>query len=107
MFNMRSYQCVQYIQIYLRCEHKVEAESCQEFAETSIDSVKTQMLAVKHPIVSVVSDGVRIAKGDFMVYLAADVHMDENIHPSPEAFDSGRLGAAAKLLVFSITQTLN
>lgn len=35
-------------------------------------------------------DGVRIAKGDFMAYLATDVHMDEKIYPDPFKFDPGR-----------------
>ena len=37
--------------------------------------------------------GVRIEKGDFMAYLAADVHMDENIYKNPGMFDPGRYGA--------------
>lgn len=36
------------------------------------------------------SDGVHIAKGDFVAYLAADVHLDENIYPNPGTFDPGR-----------------
>lgn len=36
------------------------------------------------------TDGVCIAKGDFMAYLTADVHLDENIYPNPGAFDPGR-----------------
>ena len=36
------------------------------------------------------ADGVHIAKGDFVAYLAADVHLDENIYPNPGTFDPGR-----------------
>jgi len=36
------------------------------------------------------AEGVRIAKGDFLLYLAADVHMNENIYSSPGTFDPAR-----------------
>jgi cytochrome P450 len=36
------------------------------------------------------TDGVRIAKGDFMAYFVPDVHMNENIYPNPGTFDPGR-----------------
>jgi len=39
------------------------------------------------------ADGMRIAKGDFMAYLAADVHMDEDIYTNPGTFDPGRYEA--------------
>ena len=36
------------------------------------------------------ADGVSIAKGDFLAYSTADIHMNENIYPSPGTFDPGR-----------------
>jgi cytochrome P450 len=36
------------------------------------------------------SDGAPIAKGDYVAYLSADVHMNENAYPSPGTFDPGR-----------------
>lgn len=36
------------------------------------------------------AEGVRIGKGDFLIYLAADVHLNQNIYSSPETFDPAR-----------------
>lgn len=36
------------------------------------------------------AEGLHIAKGDFLIYLAADVHMNENIYSRPGTFDPAR-----------------
>ncbi|KAF8069216.1 cytochrome P450 [Lyophyllum atratum] len=35
-------------------------------------------------------DGVKIKKGDFLAYVAADVHLNPEVYPDPLAFDPGR-----------------
>src|SRR5258705_455528 len=36
------------------------------------------------------AEGVRISRGDFIAYSAADVHMNKNVYTNPETFDPGR-----------------
>jgi len=36
------------------------------------------------------AEGVRIARGDFMIYSVADIHMNERVYSNPSTFDPGR-----------------
>lgn len=35
-------------------------------------------------------DGIKVKKGDFLLYLTADVHMNDEIYSNPEKYDPGR-----------------